>query len=187
MHERLKNKTRENHQLLEKTIVAHIRAIRSPVDYTRLLETYYSFIYPVEQSIRNHFPYVDNNYQPVLKSDALKNDILSVDKNYIFSNQYYNSHYIKDYYSSLGALYVLEGSVLGGQVISKMIARSLGREIDAFRYFNFYGEQTMEKWTSFKNYLENTGFTDEQKDCVIDSANDTFEYFRQHFSNTYAT
>jgi heme oxygenase len=102
-------------------------------------------------------------------------------------NQYFNDHYIKNHFNALGALYVLEGSVLGGQVISKMIGRAIGTGSNAFSYFNFYGAQTMEKWAAFKNYLDTIPLTEEQKEYVIRSANDTFENFRQHFNNTYAT
>ena len=44
---------------------------------------------------------------------------------------------------AIGALYVMEGSTLGGQIIKKMIAKQLGTAEDhATSFFNGYGEAT---------------------------------------------
>jgi heme oxygenase len=55
---------------------------------------------------------------------------------------------------ALGVLYVLEGSTLGGQVISKRLRQTLGVSHDTGgRFFNGYGDQTAVKWREFISLL----------------------------------
>ncbi|MBC7452044.1 MAG: biliverdin-producing heme oxygenase [Cytophagales bacterium] len=79
---------------------------------------------------------------------------------------------------ALGALYVMEGSTLGGRFISMTLKESMG--IDASSgtlFFNGYGPETGTKWTGFKQALTDY-CTDEQKSQdVIAVANETFSKF----------
>ncbi|MBG8552706.1 biliverdin-producing heme oxygenase [Hymenobacter guriensis] len=50
----------------------------------------------------------------------------------------------------LGAMYVLEGSTLGGQVITRQLAKA---GIPLQRYFNGYGELTGPRWKTFCRLL----------------------------------
>ena len=53
----------------------------------------------------------------------------------------------------LGLGYVLEGSTLGGRVLSRRFGASLG---GPFRYFEGYGAATSSMWTSFVSWLESS-------------------------------
>jgi len=46
---------------------------------------------------------------------------------------------INDHLQVFGALYVMEGSTLGGQIISQMIARQLGIQDKGISFFQNYG------------------------------------------------
>lgn len=77
----------------------------------------------------------------------------------------------------LGALYVTEGSTLGGQVIAHHIRRSLGDAIGSggCAYYEGYGKQdTAAKWTSFRAFLDRSG-EEGRSQSVIDGARWTFE------------
>jgi heme oxygenase len=55
----------------------------------------------------------------------------------------------------VGALYVIEGSTLGGQVISRQISASLGLTAPhGARFFNGWGEQTEARWNTFWRYAD---------------------------------
>jgi len=57
---------------------------------------------------------------------------------------------LRDDAESLGSLYVMEGSTLGGRTILQNVDRRLGRRFRAGRaYFSGYGEETGAMWRSF--------------------------------------
>ncbi len=53
-----------------------------------------------------------------------------------------------------GSLYVLEGSTLGGQVISKALRQAPWAPAGGLAYFNPYGKRTGEMWAGFRSALE---------------------------------
>lgn len=57
---------------------------------------------------------------------------------------------------AMGAAYVVEGSALGGTVLSKMVARTLG-ESTPRRYLSLRGDQTGVRWRHFVMTLEQWG------------------------------
>lgn len=71
----------------------------------------------------------------------------------------------------LGALYVLEGSTLGGQVIARQLAKA-GIALRA--YFTGYGERTGPRWKAFCELLAQAATPDNQAEIVA-SASLTFQ------------
>jgi heme oxygenase len=74
---------------------------------------------------------------------------------------------------AVGCLYVIEGSALGGQVVSRHIARSLG--IDAHnggRYFSGDGRATGDRWRQVCAALES--YDTAEGSVIIDGARRTF-------------
>jgi len=54
----------------------------------------------------------------------------------------------------MGALYAIEGSTMGGQVISSALAVHLGlTPATGARFFHAYGEQTMPLWQDFETFM----------------------------------
>jgi heme oxygenase (biliverdin-IX-beta and delta-forming) len=60
----------------------------------------------------------------------------------------------KDEASALGSFYVLEGSTLGGQVITKHLSGAGWLPAEGLSYFNPYGARTGVMWRSFKGWLD---------------------------------
>ena len=60
----------------------------------------------------------------------------------------------KDEASALGSFYVLEGSTLGGQLITKHLSGAGWLPAEGLSYFNPYGARTGVMWRSFKGWLE---------------------------------
>jgi heme oxygenase len=79
---------------------------------------------------------------------------------------------------ALGALYVMEGSTLGGRMISKMLKENLGLESEnGAGFFNGYGVHTMQKWNAFKEVLSDYCTTHFCEEEIVSTADDTFLKF----------
>jgi heme oxygenase len=80
--------------------------------------------------------------------------------------------------AAFGALYVVEGSTLGGTIIARQVERSLGLTAGAgCSYFRSYGPDLGPMWKAFGRRLlalSNPAFDDR----VVASANRTFETMR---------
>lgn len=75
----------------------------------------------------------------------------------------------------LGALYVLEGATLGGNVIKKHILKNsdFAHHKDGLNYYGVYGDELGSKWKTFVEVL-NESVTEVDYQLCINSANNTF-------------
>lgn len=72
----------------------------------------------------------------------------------------------------LGAMYVLEGSTLGGQVIARQLAK---QHIAQRAYFSGYGERTGPRWQAFCQLLAAAATPANQAE-IVQSASLTFQH-----------
>lgn len=177
----LKESTQQNHLELEKKIIPKLRSIRSESDYVSLLNLFHSYFGGLElkvQSVLDHTLVPD--YSQRRKADAILNDIRALGGH--ASGLVGDEHLpvIIDHATALGAMYVMEGSTLGGKTISKMIAQALpGRAEHALSFYESYGDNSPMMWDKFKAGLnEQVTYLIEQQ-RVIDSANETFLKFSE--------
>ena len=78
---------------------------------------------------------------------------------------------------ALGALYVLEGATLGGQVIARSLQAVLGiSATSGAAFFNGYGGETRPMWKSFCDYVDRAPGI--ETDMAVATAIDTFETLR---------
>jgi heme oxygenase len=177
--EELKEQTKNNHQLLEKKLVAFMRAMRTQNDYLKLLAIFYSYFGGLEHQIQNHLQITQiPDYASRRKAAALSADIeiLGGKQPAIATSQFLPE--ISNHQQALGALYVIEGSTLGGKIISQMINKQLGLT-EGLSFFKSYGEETMAMWQKFQAILdqpENLPGTE-----MIQTANETFFKFSEWF------
>lgn len=182
MIEQLRESTAALHQDLERTLIPMIKHANSPEAYIRLLQLFYGYYYPLEQYIAAH---IDTSF-PGGFEHRRKAALLLQDINVINGAPLEppvtctDIPVINDNAQALGAMYVLEGSTLGGQVICQIIQRNLPMpEIaQALSFFKGYGEDTRAQWDSFVHYLEGYHGTDEQKKRIVEAAADTFRQFK---------
>jgi len=179
LHPYLKERTALTHQALEQRMMALIHQIRSGEDYASFLRLMYGYYATVEDRIAD---FVGNrpprDFKKRRKADRLLWDI----------NQFstpgtmdlcQDLPVVHSYASALGAMYVLEGSVLGGKIIARMIKGQLdAQESPGYSFFLGYGEDTGAMWQAFKEDLEQP-FDDQEKEEVIQAAADTFVRFKQ--------
>jgi len=77
--------------------------------------------------------------------------------------------------SAFGCLYVLEGSTLGGQLISRALQKTLDMTPETGgRFFNGYGHRTGPMWQSFRVAIEAFAFSSGEGDDIVSAAKATF-------------
>ena len=77
---------------------------------------------------------------------------------------------------AMGALYVLEGSTLGGRVIGRHIAAAHGLGGEGLAYYSGPGARTGAMWSAFRARLDSF---DGEGEAVVAAANDTFDAMRR--------
>jgi heme oxygenase len=73
----------------------------------------------------------------------------------------------------LGAMYVLEGSTLGGQVLARQLAKAGSSQL---RYFTGYGAQTGPRWKAFCQLLSEAATDAATENEIVQSAIHTFQH-----------
>lgn len=181
----IKAATKEAHQKLEKTVVLRLKDIRSQADYAEVLKCFYAYFNAIESAIA---PYITTavlpDYPKRRNSSYIKQDIIELgeDVSALLNPEVPN---INHTVSALGALYVLEGSIMGGPYIVEML-RKYGMD-KGFSFFSGYGEDTGRMWGSFTAVMNKAVKTPEEQTAIIATANETFSLFgnvfEQHFAN----
>jgi heme oxygenase len=179
----LREATETLHQDLERILIPKIKQTHTPAEYISLLQLFYGYYYPLEQHIAAHldtsFP---GGFEQRRKASLLLQDIAVINGAPIDTPPLCTDiPEITDAGQALGALYVLEGSTLGGQVISEIITRNVPNVSKALSFFEGYGNNTQPMWDSFVHYLDGYNGTDAQKARLIQAAADTFLKF-QHYA-----
>lgn len=179
----LKELTKINHQLLEKKLVAQMKAINNIAAYSKLLELFYSFFGGLEVAMGKH---PDLSFLPDQaerrKSTALANDLKALGTTLPVLATGIALPTIENNLQTIGAMYVMEGSTLGGKFIAKMISKQLNMEdAPGVSFFKGYGEATESMWQKFKESIDALPITATEEAIVITSANNTFLQFSQWF------
>lgn len=78
-------------------------------------------------------------------------------------------------YEALGAMYVIEGSTLGGNVIAKQLSKTEGFDQVTFNFFGCYRENTGPMWKNFKEVLDGE-VTEEKYDEVLSGARKLYTF-----------
>jgi heme oxygenase len=182
MIELLRERTGKQHQELERVLIPIIKNVNTPEKYVRLLELFYGYYYPLEQHIAAHmdisFP---GGFDLRRKATLLLDDISAISGAPATSPATSSDlPEITDAAQALGAMYVLEGSTLGGQVICQILIRNLQvPELSkALTFFNGYGTDTQSYWDTFVHYLQGYHGNEEQQQRLLDAAADTFLKFK---------
>ncbi len=183
--ERIKAATQEYHQQTEKILIGKMKNMRSVNDYTDILKVFYGYFGGLEKQIDKYInPTNLTDYDERRKTAALANDVLAFGN--VLPQQASGRQLpaIESGLQAFGAAYVIEGSTLGGKIISKMVQQHLGiTDGKGLSFFNGYGEETNNKWAAFQQVLNNVAATPEKEDKVIAAANDTFKKFKEWMEN----
>lgn len=175
----IKEATKAAHLNLEKKVIEKLKAIRSNADYADFLKYFYTYFSQVEQAIA---PYITEQLLPDYKdrrnSTYLKNDIEELG-GLIVETPSINLPVIENQLQALGALYVMEGSIMGGSIIVKMLEK--GGITKGISFFSGYGEATGQKWGVFTAVMNQAATTSEEETIAIQTANEAFTCFGDVF------
>jgi heme oxygenase len=172
----LKEQTRDAHTDLEKKLVTHIQVVKDRQQYCALLALMYGYHAALENQLdafRDDLP----EYSQRRRSQSILNDLKSLSyptESLAVCTDLPEIHSVS---TALGVMYVLEGSTLGGKIVSKMLIKQVPEVEGAITFFQGYQEHTGEMWQKFKSHLHDAvpaeHSTETQK-----AAHDTFVKFK---------
>jgi heme oxygenase len=168
----LKEGTRSQHDKLESDLNL-LRKDLTLDDYVELLKRFYGIYKPLEPLL--NVP-VDRVKTPHLEKD-LRHFKINPESIPLCENL----PVVKSSSQIYGVRYVLEGSTLGGQVLSKHFKEFFYISPDSgCLFFSGYGPETMSKWKMFQSELMNFSTTDDfSPEELLESARDTFHLFNR--------
>lgn len=168
----LKEGTRIQHDKLE-TDLNLLRSDLTIEDYVELLKRFYGIYKPLEPLL--------NVPADRLKTSHLEKDLayFKVDPETIPLCD--SLPVLSSKSHSYGVRYVLEGSTLGGQVLTRHFKEIFHTSPDSgCFFFSGYGAETINKWKYFQNELIDFSSTnDYTPEILVESARDTFRLFHR--------
>jgi len=185
----LKLQTSHEHQQLEALMLPCLNSITQKSQYVQLLHTFYGYFKPVEEAVA---PFMTKEVLPDWplrrKAQTILQDLAALEQKeppICLSNRL---PHIQTLPQALGALYVLEGSTLGGRGITKMLLKNteVGLAPQQVQFFAGYGSQTGAMWTTFVNVLNSFQWSAAETAEMVEAANQTFYFFKTWIQETLA-
>ena len=177
--EKLRTETKSIHQALEKALIPNIKQATTPEAYAQILKIFYGYFKGMEGILDTQLS--DSNvpaYSKRRKSNAILGDLKSMNVNGSLAVAT-DLPKISSVPEALGAMYVLEGSTLGGRVITKMLMQNLNfQDTKHLAFFSGYGDETEMMWGSFLQTLNEQASDEQTQDQIIQAATDTFSKFK---------
>lgn len=186
LSDQIKLQTRIQHQELEGVLVPKIKAVRSKEDYASLLQLFYLFFNPLEKDIGALMDSRLPDFDQRRKTGSILKDLNFIEHKWKSPTPKVVSPDIQNFPQALGALYVMEGSTLGGRIIAKIIGQQLNLPPETgLSYFEAYGDATEKMWNQFLQLLNDPDFSLLERESVVFSAKSTFIHFtslvKQHY------
>jgi heme oxygenase len=178
----LRLRTRAAHERLEATVDLRSLTV-SRAGYAETLSVFYGIYAVLEPALWQAVPWtlLGLDAEQRRKLPLLLEDLAALGIDYRSLPLCSEIPDVSSVERALGALYVLEGSTLGGKLIRRELQRGLGLES---RFFSSYGASVGSMWRDFTCALER--FADEHGglDETIAAANDTFLLFEREVSRS---
>ncbi|MDQ0593118.1 heme oxygenase [Chryseobacterium ginsenosidimutans] len=175
--EYLKQNTAEYHDAAEKLFNSEkiFNKTFTLEDYKKIIGTNYLMLLHSEDKI---FSSLSDKFSEKLRlSDRKKLPLIEKDLvSLALENQ--NESYELEFTNeneALGAMYVIEGSTLGGNVIAKQLSKTEGFDNVTFNFFGCYQENAGPMWKNFKEVLD-TEVTEEKYDEVLSGAKKLYTF-----------
>jgi len=184
LSERLKEETRSLHDALEQNPFMQKMENRSfnHKDYQTLLMLFYGLHHMTEGQLSE---YEELNMPLRERTSSLEHDLkeLGCSESCMHKSCDMDLEIKIDTLSkAYGALYVLEGSRMGGMFLTKMIRSSLGEDVP-MRYFEGFKEKTPAYVHEFKEFLNEKETIINAKEC-IQCAKETFIFVNYLFTRS---
>jgi heme oxygenase len=177
----LKADTAEAHAALERSMNV-FEKVRTADDYRELLLRFLAIFEPLENRLGDFdwaglgFDFNARRKTPLLRDDLLFLSGSNSDASMPSPAQSLPA--LKSASEAAGCLYVLEGSTLGGQILSKHFHEHLGVTPEAGgRFFHGYGSATGTRWREFGAWLDRMSSGVDFDAAAAHGARETFRSF----------
>jgi len=174
----LRKQTGPSHQKLEENALS--KALLDPGVNMQAYQAYLAALYGVTVSFETSLATLIQDIIPDIaqrsRAHLIVNDLLATGftVEQIADLPVYH-HHLPTKSGAMGAMYVLEGSTLGGRILYKHIHKTLGLTVsNGASYFWGYGEETGIMWKSFVSKFTQFAIESGQSAEIIDSAVQTF-------------
>lgn len=179
---RLKQETRRHHERIES-----LNGLPTTLpDHVRQLEAFHGFVAPWEEAVARRLPATDPVRRGREKTGWLEADLRHFDYDEAMLASLPRCPLLPPTGTRaeiLGAAYVLEGSTLGGQFISRHLEQRLGlRDGQGYRFFRSYGPEVGAMWEAFRVELSAASAPDTD-DIIVGAAQATFDCLHAWFSS----
>jgi heme oxygenase len=178
--EHLKIHTKAAHDSVENSIDL-VSCSTNLAAYTQLIKSFYGYYFEAEKVFnlfQKEFLGMGIDLKSREKINLLKDDLLSLgfsEKEIVDFPVCHKFPDITNITEAMSALYVLEGSTLGGQIIFKQLSNSgiLVNGDGRGKFFKSYGANTRSMWMDFKKSLDSLSHTEMPK--ILATAKETFK------------
>lgn len=175
--EYLKQNTAEFHDAAEKLFSSDkiFSKTFTLEDYKKIINTNYLMLLNSEDKIFNSLS--DNFSEKLRLNERKKLPLIEKDLASLSLKNRTAAHHLEfaNENEALGAMYVIEGSTLGGNVIAKQLSKTEGFDEVTFNFFGCYQENTGPMWKNFKEVLD-TEITEEKYDEVLSGAKKLYTF-----------
>src|SRR5688500_6764104 len=167
----VKQHTAQSHKELEDLLIPCLQSMHDLDAYAHFLGSFYGFFKPVESEISSH---LDEKLLPDFarrrKADLLLQDLSKLGQKDL-PQVSKDLPDITNTWQAFGALYVLEGSTLGGKGITRLLLQHIPRlKKEQIRFFNGYGKDTGAMWTLFQRTLSALPAGTEEREQIRETA-----------------
>ncbi|EZI26601.1 MULTISPECIES: biliverdin-producing heme oxygenase [Pseudomonas] len=152
--------------------------------YRQLLQAYYGFYRPMETALYG-CGFIPEGFDQALrtKTPTLVRDLHALGLNDAAIDALPRCDHLPAFdtpAACLGALYVLEGATLGGQVLRREMSLRLNLHADnGGAFLNVYGAETGRRWKDFLDYLNSQPLDASATQHAVIAARSTFSGFEQ--------
>ena len=176
---RLKSGTEQQHREIEAAIDPIKKFCSLDAYKSHVLKTW-AFYQTLEAALVDiDWSVAGFDFGPRRKTPLLEQDLLFLDVPLTASKEKKRSFDRANLDFAFGCMYVLEGATLGGQVISRHLAKlGIGPENGGL-FFNGYGVRTGEMWKSFQTSATNYCVAEDQIERAVMGARATFTSFAE--------
>lgn len=169
----LRRSTAQSHHSLEIKMNA-VDLLKSADTRIDLVQRYYLFHSQAEAALMPHLTEVENlHFVRRCRSQLIGSNLKALGREpQSIENQTFN---VENRAQALGALYVLEGSTLGGRTILKSLVGQ-ATSTEGLSFLDPYGHQTSEYWRSFLFVLARETETEDTKVEAVSGALAAFSF-----------
>ncbi len=182
---KLKEATKEQHEALE-SVVDVMNRMFTKEDYGNLLTKFYRFYTAMEAELpaaelkAEGFDIEERRKLPLLERDLTSLGLLEEARS--AANVKPVIPTLDTAAKAFGAVYVMEGATLGGQVITRHLRDHLGISVEeGGAFFNSYGHMVGPMWKAFGEAVTDFAEKNNDDDAIVETAKQTFDCFRKSF------